>query len=414
MAVEAAHTAGEWVRARRAELLDHLAELVRTPSDNPPCDCRAAADVAQARCEALGLATERYEVDPGGGEVPLPTVLAWLGPRTLTPELVLNAHVDASPPTREWTRDAYAAQRSDGYLYGRGATLSKGDVAGYTYALAGAAAALRGTPHRTAVVAITADEGSGGDHGPRHLLEQVGLRPARAVVAGLTHRVGIAHNGALQLRLTVRGRAAHQAVVPREQEAMRHAVALAQRIVAAGDGLHERAGTLDGIAHPTLNVTRLCGGELLGLAPGTVELLVDRRVMPSEDSDAALAELHALVDTARAELGATIDVELVQRAEPLRPTPASEAWARVVQAEAQAVLGEPVPLMGVPLYTDARWFGAHGVPTVLYGAGEEDLVASGVNGADERVAEGDVAASAEALARVTVRVLSGGEDGDRA
>ena len=399
--------AAAWLRGHREELIEHLCALIRTPSDNPPGDCRAAADVAEARCAALGLDTERYEVAPGGGAAPLPTVLAWLGPRTLAPDLVLNAHLDASPPTPEWTVGAYDAVRRDGRVWGRGATLSKSDVAGYAYALAAAREALGAPLERTAVLAITSDEGSGGDNGPRHLLERYGLRPARAIAPGLTHRVGIAHNGAVQLRLTVRGAAAHQAVVPPSREAMRHAVALARRMLDLDAELRRRPGRVDGIAHPTLNVTRLCGGELLGLAPGTVELLVDRRVMPDEDTGAAIDELSALVASARAELGATIESELVQCAEPLRPTPEGEAWARVVQREAQAVLGEPVPLMGVPLYTDARWFGARGIPTVLYGAGAEDLVGAGVNGADENVAETDVHAAAEAVARVVAQVLSG-------
>ena len=356
---------------------------------------------------ALGLETERHEVDPENGTPVLPIVLAWLGPRTLAPDLVLNAHLDASPPTREWTVDAYAAELRNGCLYGRGATLSKSDVAGYTYALAAARDGLGQTPARTAVLAITADEGSGGDNGPRYLLEQFGLKPVRALVAGLTHRVGIAHNGALQLRLVVRGVAAHQAVVPPEREALRHATALSVRLFEAGDALRSHTGTIDGIAHPTLNVTKLCGGELLGLAPGTVELLLDRRVMPTEDTGAALADLIELIEATAADLGAHVETEIVQRAEPLRPTAASEAWARIVQAEAEVTLGKPVPLAGVPLYTDARWFGAHGIPTVMYGAGAEDLVATGVNGADENVAVADVEAAAETVARIVARSLSG-------
>lgn len=403
---DVAERAAAGLRERRAQVIEHLRALIATPSDNPPGDCRAAADVAQHRCEVLGLETERHEVDPGNGGPVLPTVLAWLGPRTLAPELVLNAHLDASPPTPEWTVDAYQAEIRDGHVYGRGATLSKSDVAGYTYALAAAGKALGDALTRTAVLAITADEGSGGDNGPRWLLEQFGLRPARALVAGLTHRVGIAHNGALQLRLVVRGVAAHQAVVPPESEALRHATTLAARVFGAGDELRSHPGMIDGIAHPTLNVTRLCGGELLGLAPGTVELLIDRRVMPSEDTAVALADLTALIDDTAAHLGASVETEIVQRAEPLRPTAASEAWARIVQAEAQVTLGTPVPIAGVPLYTDARWFGSRGIPTVMYGAGANDLVASGVNGADENVAVTDVEAAAETVARVVARTLS--------
>ncbi|MEA2376846.1 MAG: hypothetical protein QOD13_753 [Thermoleophilaceae bacterium] len=400
-----AATAADWIAERGTELTAYACELIRIPTDNPPGDCAAAADAAAARLSALGLDVERYETPTGDGP-PSPTVLGWLGPRTMTPELVLNAHLDASPPTPEWTEDPYAATRRDGLIYGRGATLSKSDVAAYTYAAAAAAEAL-GTPSGTAVVAITADEGSGGDHGPRALLERFGLRPARAITAGFTHQVGIAHNGALQARLVVRGRAAHQAVIAPEEEAMRHAIAVAAGLVAAGDRLAQVQGSVPGIAHPTLNVTRLAGGEWLGLAPGTVELLVDRRVMPDEDFEAAGHELERLIAKLANEAGADVEVEMVQRAQPLRPTPQSEQWAAIVQAEAEQVLGEPVPLRGIPLYTDARWFGSHGVPTVLFGAGADDIAGSGVNGQDEHVAESDLLAAAQVVARVVTRALAG-------
>jgi succinyl-diaminopimelate desuccinylase len=405
---DAPAAASEWVTDHAAELIAYACELIAIPTDNPPGECDRAAAAAAARLSALGLDVEHFDTGTSDGRS-IPTVLGWLGPRTSTPDLVLNAHVDASPPTEEWTQDPYGALRDDGRIYGRGATLAKGDVAAYTYALAAVAATFE-RPHGTALVAVTADEGSGGDHGPRALLEQRGLRPKRAITAGLTHQVGIAHNGAVQARIVVRGCAAHQAVVPPSDEAMRHAIMIAAGLVEAGDRLRRVAGPVPGISHPTLNVTRLCGGQWLGLAPGTVELLVDRRVTPAEQLDEAEGGLQDLIHGLAKKSGASVDVELLQRAEPLRPTADSERWALVVSEEAEQVLSAPVPLRGIPLFTDARWFGAHGVPTVLFGAGADDIAASGANGKDEHVAEADLIAAARVVARVATRVLAERQD----
>ena len=392
-------------RVLRGAVADYLADLIRIPTDNPPGDCREAAARVQRELAALGLGSERIDVDWPEGPGPVPIVLAWLGPRTLTPALLLNAHVDASPPGDGWTVDPYAAERRNGRIYGRGATLSKADVAAYTYAVAAAARALNGAARdRTVVLAITADEGSGGERGPRHLLEAVGLRPERAICAGFTHAVGIAHDGCVQIKVTIEARATHTAFARPSSETMRAVAALARRAFDVDAELRDRPCDIPGIASPTLSVTRIRGGEWFGLAPGRAELWLDRRVTPEEDPAAVLEQLRLLVGDTLAGWDAAATVEVAQVAQPLRVTEAQNAWAAELQLTAAAVLGHAVPQRGVPLYTDARWFGAHGVPTVLYGAGAGDLLDTGANGSDENVHEQDLADATEVLARVVSAV----------
>ena len=399
----------EQLAAEKADrALSYLADLIRIPTDNPPGDCSAASARVASEFDAVGLGVERYEVVPPSGPR-VPTVIGWLGPRTMTPDLVLNAHLDTSPQGDGWTVEPQGASRRDGRVYGRGATLSKADVAVYTYAAA--AQPRHGEALGTVAVAITADEGSGGDNGPRHLLEDFGLRPKRAICPGITRSVTIAHDGCIQAKITIRGRACHQALVDPATETMRLAVAIAQRIVDAGDALRGRPSDIPGIVCPTLNVTRICGGETFGMAPGRVEVWVDRRVLPSENFDAAADDLRRLFSEFHDQYPAHVECELVQSAAPLRPSPEQAPWARLVQREASAVLGTEVPLGGLPLYTDARWFGAHGIPTVMYGAGAGDLVEAGVNGQDENVAEADVASATQVVARVIAAVLSGQAEG---
>jgi succinyl-diaminopimelate desuccinylase len=384
-----------------------LRDLIRIPSDNPPGDCVAAATRTAQELERLGLTVECHQV-ARSEEPPVPILIGWLGRRTLTPDLLLNAHLDCSPEGDGWTSNPYGAVRTAGRVHGRGATLSKGDVAAYGFAVGAARRALADVAKGTAAIAITADEGSGGYLGPRHLLEQLQIRPQRAICAGITPQVTIAHNGCVQARLVVRGRAAHTAVVAPTTEAMRLAVALAHRFMTADGELRRRGSRIDGIDSPTLNITRISGGQWFGLAPGRVELWIDRRVTPEEDVQAALGEVRDLVETFERENETAVEIELAMLAEPLRPSPTQRPLARLVQREAVAVLGTEVPLHGVPLYTDARWFGAYGVPTVMYGAGAADLVDAGVNGADENVHEADVVRATEVVARVTSRVLYGG------
>ena len=50
------------VDARFEEEVGFVAELVRTPSDNPPGDCAAHAEVTAKALERLGFAVSRHPV----------------------------------------------------------------------------------------------------------------------------------------------------------------------------------------------------------------------------------------------------------------------------------------------------------------------------------------------------------------
>ena len=69
------------------------------------------------------------------------------------------------------------------------------------------------------------------------------------------------------------------------------------------------------------------------------------------------------------------------------------------------MLGNDISTGGLPLYTDARWFGSYGIPTIGYGAGSLDITEAGINGQDENVQENDVVKATEVIARVIAAVL---------
>lgn len=105
--------------------------------------------------------------------------------------------------------------------------------------------------------------------------------------------------------------------------------------------------------------------------------------------------------------GAGVSFRRVLLAEPLRPTPASEALAERVARHAGDVLGEPVPVEGVPLYTDARHYAAAGIPVVLYGAGPRTLEEANAHRADERLPLALLPVAARVVARTARELLSG-------
>jgi acetylornithine deacetylase/succinyl-diaminopimelate desuccinylase-like protein len=73
---------------------------------------------------------------------------------------------------------------------------------------------------------------------------------------------------------------------------------------------------------------------------------------------------------------------------------------------ASEVMGEPISASGVPLYTDARHYTAHGVPIVLYGAGPRTIEEANAHRADERLPISDLFKATEVIALTLADLLA--------
>ncbi len=160
------------------------------------------------------------------------------------------------------------------------------------------------------------------------------------------------------------------------------------------------------VDYPTIG--RIEGGTHTNVVPGKAVLQLDRRMIPEEDAAAAEAELRALIADAVAPCSG-IRVEIRRRllAQALRPLPGHERLAATVQRHAQALFGEPVPLVGTPLYTDVRLYGAAGVPAVIYGAGPRTVLESYAKRADEHLVLEDLRRATQVVARSLYDLLAG-------
>ena len=80
------------------------------------------------------------------------------------------------------------------------------------------------------------------------------------------------------------------------------------------------------------------------------------------------------------------------------PLPGHSVLVEAIARHAAAVIGEPVAARGTPLYTDARLYGEHGVPTVLYGAGPRTVIESNAKRADENLVLDDLRKATKVVA----------------
>ncbi len=397
---------GAWLRAHRDGVVGYLRDLVRIPSDNPPGECSAIAARVEEEFRRFGIDVERHDVARASGP-PAPTVLGWLGERTPAPGLLLNAHADVIPPGDGWSVDPYGGVVVDGRVVGRGAAVSKSDVASYTYALA-AVGETYGVPAASAVVAVTADEETGGEYGPGWLVSKHGLRPRLALCAGFSHGVVVAHSGCIRGTFVVHGRSAHAAMPWNGVDGIEVAQAVLARLYAVHAGLASQRSPVAGIERPTLVATGIRGGGAPGATAGVVEIEIDRRILPADSADGALAQMHALAAELARESGVAIAFEPTLVVEPLRQSDGQEELVRAVQEEGAPIVGHELEAHGVPIFTDARWFSGVGVPTVLYGAGPADAAEALGHAPDENVAIDDLICATEVVARVIHRLTGGG------
>ncbi len=274
-----------FLREHRDEEARFLAEIVKVPSDNPPGDCDLSAETVAKLLEGLGFAVERHKVPDAlvkaNGMVSATNLIVRRKFGQGGPTIALNAHGDVVPPGTGWTRDPYGAEIVDGWMVGRGAAVSKSDIATYAFAILAlekSGAALNGTVE----LHVTYDEEAGGEIGPRCILEQGLSKPDLAIGAGFSYAVVSAHNGCLHLEVEVLGRSAHAARPFTGVDALEAANGILTALYGWRGGLAARTSAIPGIGSPQMTVGLISGGINTNVVPDRIMFRLDRRMVPEE------------------------------------------------------------------------------------------------------------------------------------
>jgi acetylornithine deacetylase/succinyl-diaminopimelate desuccinylase-like protein len=398
-----------WIDEHFDEEVRLLQELVRVPTDTPPGNNAPHANRTAQLLREFGFIAEKYAVPEaevraqGMQSITNLIVRRKYGPGRV---IALNAHGDVVPPGEGWAHDPYGGEIEDGKLYGRAAAVSKSDFATFTFAvraLESLGAALAGSVE----LHFTYDEEFGGELGPGWLLKNGFTQPDLLIAAGFSYEVITAHNGCLQMEVTVHGRMAHAAVPHTGVDALQGAVRILSALYAQNELYRRVHSQVPGITHPYLNVGRIEGGTNTNVVPGKVMFKLDRRMIPEEDPVHVEQSIRQVIEDAAALVpGISIDIKRLLFAQSMKPLAGNAPLVDAIQKHGAIVFGEPIPAMGTPLYTDVRLYAERGIPGVIYGAGPRTVLESHAKRPDERLELEDLRRATKVVARTLFDLLA--------
>jgi succinyl-diaminopimelate desuccinylase len=401
------HQLDAWVDAHFDDEVRFLQALVRVPTDTPPGNNAPHAERAAELLDAMGLPAQKFAVPQdevhAAGLQSITNLLVRRqygeGAGGSGKTVLLNAHGDVVPPGEGWSKDPYGGEIEGGKMYGRATAVSKCDFASYAFALRALEAVARPTKGSVELL-FTYDEEFGGEVGPAWMLRHGHIKPDLMVAAGFSYQVITAHNGCLQLEVTVHGKMAHAAIPDSGVDALQGAVAILNALYAQNTLYRQVRSQVEGITHPYLNVGTITGGTNTNVIPGLVSFKVDRRMIPEENPTDVEATLRALIAEAAASCpGITVEVKRLLLARAMQPLPGNQPLVAAIQTHGKAVFGEDIPALGTPLYTDVRLFCEAGIPGVIYGAGPRTVLESHAKRADERLDLEDLRRATKVMAR---------------
>jgi acetylornithine deacetylase/succinyl-diaminopimelate desuccinylase-like protein len=313
--------------------------------------------------------------------------------------VLLNAHGDVVPPGEGWHHDPYGGDIENGRIYGRASAVSKCDFSTYAFAVRALEAVAK--PKTGSVeLLFTYDEEFGGVVGPAWMLAHQFVKPDLMIAAGFSYQVITAHNGCLQMEVTVHGQMAHAAIPDSGVDALQAAVHILNALYTQNTLYRQVNSTVAGITHPYLNVGMIEGGTNTNVIPGRVTFKLDRRMIPEEDPAQVEATLRQVIATATAQTpGVTVEIRRMLLAHSLKPMAGNQPLVDAIQKHGRVVFGQEIPALGTPLYTDVRLFCEAGIPGVIYGAGPRTVLESHAKRADERLELNDLLRATKVIAR---------------
>lgn len=335
--------------------LDVLERLVGFPT-TPQVSNLDLIDYVETYLRDRGFALTRLP-DASGEKA---GIVATLGPEGQG--ILLSAHTDVVPVEgQEWTRAPFALSREKDRVYGRGTTDMKGYVAS-VLALADRAARV---PLKEPLRIVLSYDEEIGCIGIRHMMGDltplIGQPRACFVGEPTSMQVAIGHKGKAALRAVCHGEAGHSALAPRFTNALHVATDFVNALRVLQDDLAANGARDEAydIPYSTVHVGKLSGGTALNIVPDRARVLFEYRHLAADRAEDMRARIQACADAV------TGQIEIEQ----LNAYPGLDVAAGADVVGFAKRMSQSNGTTKVPFGTEAGFFDALGIPTVVCGPG---------------------------------------------
>jgi len=290
--------------------------------------------------------------------------------------LVIYAHLDVVPPGNGWDTDPFQVVQKNGRIYGRGVSDCKGSVAALISALK--ALLEKGKPKYNLCILLTTDEEVGGYSGLCYLTD-LGLVKGDLMLCmdGFSDDVVIGSNGVIHWEVVVHGKSAHSGASFMGINAVERSLMIMEELMKLKKTVEARASLLPANSPleplgkrnltPVLNITMIHGGIKENIIPDRCVLSGDRRVIPEESMEEAMAE----IENALKPLEVEYDLKFHPGYPPMSVNP-NHRWVAEVRAAVERGMGFLPRLSGAQGSLDQAYATEKtGIPTCVYGVGRQ-------------------------------------------
>jgi acetylornithine deacetylase/succinyl-diaminopimelate desuccinylase-like protein len=282
--------------------------------------------------------------------------------------------MDTVPPGEH--PEPFSGAVRDGAIWGRGTSDMKGPLVSAILAVEAARKAYDGLAGRVIVVATVDEESE--KRGMFAVVDR-GLQADFGICVEPTDlRVAIGQKGCVSVRVRTSGVAAHGANPEQGVNAIRKIAPIVEAIESAALPTIEVAGV--GPIRGSFNVGVIEGGQMFFIVPDHAAIWVDRRTVPGETQEQAVADLRELVHSIDPDAEVTVDRQdwsWPRIRERGIGSCSVDIGSPIVQAVVSAVEragGRPAQLHVQTAWCETDFFvNDLGIPTVNFGPGRMEL-----------------------------------------